>query len=131
VRDNSKDHEEGFHMRFVRRSNMLIVCAVLLVLVLIGSAGCGSDEPDTIAPETPGTEAPAEPDTGDGAEVPDTDADRALVETKCSGCHNLDRVWAASYDAAGWDSTVNRMEANGLQLSDEERAAIVAYLAAQ
>jgi hypothetical protein len=129
--NNLEDHEEGSHMPFVRRLNILVVCAVLLALVVIGGAGCGSDEPDTIAPETPGTEAPAEPDTGDGAEVPDTDADRALVETKCSGCHNLDRVWAASYDAAGWESTVSRMEANGLQVSATERAAIVAYLAAQ
>lgn len=118
-------------MVFVRRLNMLVVCAVLLALVVIGAAGCGPEEPGSIAPESPGTETPAEPDAGDGVEVPDTDADRTLVEAKCSGCHNLDRVWAASYDAAGWESTVSRMEGNGLQVSDEERAAIIAYLAAQ
>lgn len=108
-----------------------IVGAVLVSLLLFGIAGCGSDEPDSIAPETPDVTEPATPDSGEGAEEPAGDSERTLVESKCSGCHTLDRVWAASYDAAGWESTVRRMEANGLQLSDDERATIVTYLAAQ
>jgi cytochrome c5 len=108
---------------------VLIVGAVLVSLMLFGVAGCGSDEPESIAPETPDVTEPATPD--EGAEEPAGDPDRALVESKCSGCHTLDQVWAASYDAAGWENTVRRMEANGLQLSDDERATIVSYLAAQ
>lgn len=116
-------------VRVARASLILLV--IVLSLALVGLAGCGSDEPESIAPETPDVSEPAEPDSGDGAEVPETDADRALVESKCSGCHVLDRVWAVSQDAAGWESTVRRMEANGLQLSDDERTTIVNYLAGQ
>ena len=108
-----------------------LVGAVLVSLLLFGVAGCGADEPESIAPETPDVTEPTTPDSGEGAEEPAGDADRTLVESKCSGCHELDRVWAASYDEAGWESTVRRMEANGLQLSDDERATIVSYLAAQ
>lgn len=109
----------------------VVVGALLFSLVLVGAVGCGSDEPDTGAPESPGVVEPETPDEDGDAEAPAADADRALVESKCSGCHELDRVWAASYDAAGWDAVVRRMESNGLQLSDDERATIVAYLAAQ
>jgi len=116
------------HARVLRT----VVTGVLLVsLALLGVAGCGSGEPETISPDTPGVVEPGAPDEGQGGEVPETDTERALVESKCSGCHNLDRVWAASKDAAGWESTVRRMEANGLQLSDDERATIVTYLASQ
>ena len=118
-------------MPFMKRWRMLIVYAALLSLIVVGAAGCGSGEPDTIAPETPGGSEPAEPDTGDGAGAPDGDADRVLVESKCSGCHELDRVWAASKDGAEWEATVRRMETNGLQVSDDERAAIISYLAGQ
>ncbi|MBW6467872.1 MAG: hypothetical protein K0B85_01760 [Coriobacteriia bacterium] len=118
-------------MLLAKRWRMLIVCTVLMALVVFGAAACGSDQPDTIAPDTPGTVEPDEPDGGEGAEVPATDADRTLVEAKCSGCHNLDRVWAVDQDRAGWEATVSRMEANGLQVSEDERAAIIEYLASQ
>lgn len=113
------------------RIRVMIIGVLLVSLMIVGLAGCGSEEPETIAPETPDVSEPAESDGDDSGEEPAADPDLALVESKCSGCHTLDRVWAASYDAAGWESTVRRMEANGLQLSDEERTTIVEYLAAQ
>lgn len=118
-------------MELFKRIRIVIVMATVVSLVLLGLAACGADEPETIAPETPESSEPAQPDADDGAETPDTDADRALVESKCSGCHTLDRVWAASQDAGQWESTVRRMEANGLQITDEERSSIVTYLAGQ
>ena len=118
-------------MLFEKRWRMLTVSTVLMALVVLGAAGCGSEAPDTIAPDTPGTVEPVEPDSGEGSEVPATDADRTLVEAKCSGCHNLDRVWAASQDRGQWEATIRRMEANGLQVSEDERVAIIEYLAGQ
>ncbi len=104
---------------------LLLSMSAAMVLAIIGVSGCAADESPTI--EAPEPAAPVESD----ATVPETDSDRVLVESKCSQCHALDRVWDASMDRSGWETTVRRMEANGLSISDEERARIVDYLSEQ
>lgn len=115
------------------RSPHLVVLTVTLgCAVVLGLAACG---PRAQSPEVQPTPEATKPDvTSDQgtAGIPETDAARSLVEAKCAGCHDLDRVWAASKDAAGWDLTVKRMEDNGLELSgDEHLMMIVDYLASQ
>jgi cytochrome c553 len=55
----------------------------------------------------------------------------ALVQERCSVCHGLDRVNSASKDEAGWTSTVDRMISKGANLNEDERAAVIEYLASQ
>jgi hypothetical protein len=55
----------------------------------------------------------------------------ALVESKCSLCHTTERVYAADYDRATWEATVDRMKANGLVITDEEYEQVVAYLSGE
>lgn len=56
---------------------------------------------------------------------------KELVETRCTLCHDLERVTAAKRDKREWDSVVaNMLERFGLSAPDEARA-ISAYLAAQ
>jgi cytochrome c5 len=56
---------------------------------------------------------------------------KELVETRCTLCHDLERVTAAKREKREWDSVVaNMLERFGLQAPDEARA-ISAYLAAQ
>ncbi len=104
------------------RGLLLIGTSALALFALVGAYGCAVDEPPTI--EAPEPAPPAENDTI----VPDTDTELALVESKCSQCHTLDRVWAASMDRSQWETTVSRMEANGLVVSDDERTRIIDYL---
>lgn len=54
----------------------------------------------------------------------------ALLQERCSVCHSLDRVQQARKTAEQWEQTVTRMIGKGAQLSDEERAALLAYLVA-
>jgi cytochrome c5 len=93
----------------VRLGLLLAIAGALLV------SGCGS----------PAAAPPASPPSAAG------DAGAQLVETKCSMCHGLDRVTAASYDKAGWEEVVTRMEKNGLVVTPEEKQAIVESLSAQ
>lgn len=117
-------------MRVARRYIALLLVMVALTVGLTGVVGCSADEPTAPEPApAPAPEPAPEPDAG--SEIPEADAGRALVESKCAGCHNLDRVWAKTADAAGWESTVSRMEAQGLRVTDEERATIIEYLAGQ
>jgi hypothetical protein len=53
----------------------------------------------------------------------------ALVSARCTRCHPLQRIRAATHDAAGWQATVTRMRTHGVQLSDAEARAVVAFLA--
>ena len=78
---------------------------VVLVIVTIVLVGCGSA---------------AEPTPHPG---------QALVETKCSTCHSIVQVNNAKYSREMWDSTVNRMVMAGMQVTDEQKAQIIDYLA--
>lgn len=55
--------------------------------------------------------------------------DRDLVSKVCRSCHDLQMV----FDAAGisreeWDMSLDEMTANGMNISADERAKILAYL---
>jgi hypothetical protein len=52
----------------------------------------------------------------------------ALVLERCTVCHDTARIENATKDEAGWTETVDRMIKNGAVLSEEERAAVIAYL---
>jgi hypothetical protein len=53
----------------------------------------------------------------------------ALLNSKCTACHNLDRVKSAKKDASGWKATVDRMIGKGAQLSATEAEGLVKHLA--
>lgn len=102
------------------RSTRLLVVGVLMSLVLM--TGCGSAEP----------QGSTEPQGGEAtAPTEEASPGAALVEQKCSMCHNTDRVFSADYDQAKWTETVERMEKNGLVVTAEEKQQIINYLAEQ
>jgi len=91
---------------------------VAVGLVLLGAAavscGGGGEEP----PAPP----PAEETAGDlGGEE--------LLEARCTECHNLDRVKAASNTLDEWASTIERMRGKGAELTDGEADILSVYLA--
>jgi mono/diheme cytochrome c family protein len=56
----------------------------------------------------------------------------ALVDERCTVCHTRDRIdnkRAAGLDQAQWGEIVDEMIGKGAQLNDEERAAVIEYLA--
>ena len=53
---------------------------------------------------------------------------KAVFERACGVCHGLERPLSKTFDKAGWEKTVERMHANGAEVSGEERAQVVAYL---
>ncbi|RQD74853.1 MAG: hypothetical protein D5S03_09535 [Desulfonatronospira sp. MSAO_Bac3] len=52
-----------------------------------------------------------------------------LVSQKCSTCHGLSRVQDADKSLEEWDSTVDRMISYGAGISQDEKQAVVEYLA--
>lgn len=53
----------------------------------------------------------------------------ALIETRCASCHGAAKVTQTRKDKRQWEKTVNRMVGKGAQLTDTEKALLIAYLA--
>jgi cytochrome c5 len=77
-------------------------------------------------PTTAGTAAPQAAAGGAG----DDAATGKLVETTCSGCHDLAQVTSQQKDEAGWTEIVELMISYGAPVKAEDSPRIAKYLAA-
>jgi mono/diheme cytochrome c family protein len=80
--------------------------------------------PVTAAPTFPA--ATLSPTPAPVAGLPDG---AALVQEYCTECHSLNRVKRTSGTAAQWASIVEDMIAEGLEVTEQEKQTIIAYLA--
>jgi hypothetical protein len=95
------------------RTRIVLGSTILLLVLGLVLVACGSAQ-----------EAPAS-----GGEV-DTELDgKALVEERCTECHNLQTVTSARKSREGWQSNVERMIGKGARLNDAEKAVVIDYLA--
>jgi virginiamycin B lyase len=55
---------------------------------------------------------------------------RAIVEQACTGCHNLEGLWAYQgyYDERRWRGLVDTMIAHGAELNETDTTRLVDYL---
>ena len=56
-------------------------------------------------------------------------AGKEILQNKCVGCHELSRVLRAGYTAQDWSAVLHMMKNAGAQLTDDQMAPLVAYLA--
>jgi len=89
------------------RKSILILFVTMVVLIIVACGSPSSPEPTPTPTEHPG---------------------KAVVSSRCIGCHELNRVTNAAYDEKGWQLTVDRMVLNGAQLTDEQVEMAVDYL---
>jgi len=106
---------------------MVFLLAMGMVLTACGSkTESKATQPPTNQPATAptATMAPAATtaptDGGDG---------EALLNDRCTKCHNLTRVMNAKKTAEEWEKTVTRMVSKGAKLTNEEQQVLVDYLA--
>ena len=97
----------------------VILFGLALVLLVVACGGGGEEPPTPPAVEmTPaGGEASAAP-SGD-----------ELLQERCTVCHDLGRVEAASNTLDEWEHEVEHMRELGAQLTDAEAQTLVEYLA--
>jgi cytochrome c5 len=72
-------------------------------------------------------EATQDASTGDTSSGSSLDGE-ALVNERCTVCHDRSRIDSKDKDEAGWTETVDRMISHGAQLNADERDAVIAYL---
>ena len=53
---------------------------------------------------------------------------KAIVVSKCDGCHGLDTTVTRKLDRDGWDSVITRMVERGASVSEAEQKTVVDYL---
>jgi len=81
---------------------------VILVVVILILGACGGDD----------ASGPSE--TYDG---------KALLESRCVQCHNLERTTGKQKTHEQWEETVTRMIEKGTPLNVDEKTVLVDYLA--
>jgi competence protein ComEA len=86
----------------------LVLASVVIALVLsLALVACGGGAKE---------EAPAALDG------------EALVEERCTKCHDLSVVTSAKKSAEGWKANVERMVQKGAQLDEAEQEVVIDYL---
>jgi len=55
---------------------------------------------------------------------------KEILETRCTLCHNTERVTRQRFARDDWQDTINRMIGYGVPLSDNQKAVLTDYLAA-
>jgi cytochrome c5 len=98
----------------------LAVFTMMLLVVLLGwlLAACGAAEEKTVVPTTEQEEA-----------APAVLEGKALVEERCTQCHDLGRVERAKKTEEEWKANVERMVGKGAQLNEAEQELVIQYLA--
>lgn len=96
-------------------ANIALVAASLTAGAAVAQGG---SKPATFAKP-----AAAAPKTAD-------DADRALLEKQCGGCHSIDQVTARNRNAAEWAETIDQMINYGAQISADDNKKITQFLIA-
>ena len=108
---------------------LITVWALAAVLGAAVLAGCGAKkgaEAGAEEPAAPPNVAAPAPEAG-GEETP---AGEALVQNRCTTCHNLNRVSGERETREGWEDIVDEMIEKGAKLDGGEREAVIDYLAA-
>jgi mono/diheme cytochrome c family protein len=112
---------------------MLRIFTAWSIVALLGMAvmaGCGEKKEAEAAAEEPGgrpdVAVPVAEAAGAEAEPP---SGEALVQARCTSCHNLDRVREEKATPDEWVEIVDEMVEKGARLDDAERGAVVDYLA--
>jgi cytochrome c5 len=95
---------------------------LLLAGVMLFVASCGGKEEAGTTQGVSGGEAAASVGSMSGPEG------AALVQKRCTICHTIERVEAATLDRSGWERTVDVMIDKGATLTDAERNAVIDYL---
>jgi len=89
--------------------------------LLIGAAlACGF--------ATAGASAPADTSASPPSANAAVDPGKAIVAKACQSCHELGMVTDARHTAKEWASVIDRMRANGAELSDDDAKQAQAYL---
>jgi cytochrome c-type biogenesis protein CcmH/NrfF len=95
----------------MKKSTQFLV--ILVVAMAVFATACSSNTATS-------TTAPASTASQEGA---------ALVQDRCTACHNLSRVESLRLSASDWSTVADQMISRGAKLTPAEKTIVVNYLA--
>lgn len=98
-------------------------------IVVFALGGRPATQAPAAKPALPKPAPTAAAPTGSAAASLPAGPGRDLVAQACTACHGLSTVTNVRADKDGWNATVNEMVGRGAQLTDQQLATVVAYLA--
>jgi cytochrome c5 len=104
------------------RSTFAFAALTLAGALALATAAPGQPAPGPAPAPSPGPSPAPAPDAA-------TDPGQALLQAKCTMCHDTGPILAEHHTAADWKDLVNQMVGRGAAVSDTEADQIVAYLA--
>jgi len=99
-----------------KRVSVGVGLAFVAMLLSVLMVACGSAEEAVTATMEKEQGLPADLDS------------KALTEERCTKCHTLERVEAASKTSEEWITSVERMVGKGAELDEAEQKAVIEYL---
>ena len=92
------------------KKNIFIILLAILVALMLVMVNCGP--PPTPEPTPAPTEHPG----------------KAIVGSRCIGCHSLNQFENTTFNERGWRLVVDRMVLLGAQLTEEQVVQVVDYM---
>ena len=103
----------------MKKSLLMGVLLLTILVVLISACSSAATPASTTESTTNNTTAA------------DDTAVKALIEERCSGCHNTAIIYNANFNESRWSSVIDQMIQKGAVLSDAEKTQIIDWLLAQ
>ena len=103
------------------KKSLLMGVLLLTILVVLISACSSAATPASTTESTTSNNTTAADDT----------AVKALIEERCSGCHNTAIIYNANFNESRWSSVIDQMIQKGAVLSDAEKTQVINWLLAQ
>lgn len=111
----------------------------LLLILFLLVTGCSQKPTSTSSGESETPKQTQFPERTEEKTAPEATATpssevldgKKLIDERCAVCHTLEKVQSAQKDRAGWEITVERMIQSGARLTEEEKNAVIDYLAGQ
>jgi cytochrome c5 len=132
---NLNEPGEGDVVRMIRIFKLGAVFALMAAAVLGGCGGKKAAEAGAAPAEAGGPPAAAETPAPGASAASAASAEseppgKALLEARCTVCHNLNRVRKRKETREGWEKIVAKMKKKGAVLDDAERESLLKYLTA-
>lgn len=108
-------------MKHQNRVWIVLTALVLLLGAMVVACSAPANKGETPAPANEQATPTPEPAALSG---------EALVQERCTQCHDLTRIQSAAKTREEWDATVTRMIGKGASLNETEKVAVLDYLAA-
>jgi hypothetical protein len=111
----------------VHSNKSIFVITMLITVGLLAACGGAETSQPTVPPKV--EESTEIPDVVEPTTLPPSINSDALLQQRCTVCHNLNRVTNKTWSLQQWEQNVSDMIRKGARLNAEEKDALVNYLA--